>query len=312
MMVLKHKDSQRLDLLFGLGVIGNEVLAKVRRAYRLQATTVPFSWEPALQVDSLARLSSIVKQACEGFNRGAGVPRLNVLWAAGRGGFDLDPATFEAELTSFRHVVDFAADFEKHSGLPVAFHMLSSAGGLYEGQTGVSPHSTPDPRRPYGTLKLAQEAYLKAACTLAGRHIYRPSTVYGFSGFEKRMGLVAKLIWGKTDGRLSSVFVPLQTIRDYLFVGDVARYVAGKMALAEPATYNTYILASGKPTSIGEVIRTIDRVVPGRAYLHLRPRDFNRENNSFSPQVVAEGLRPTDLETGIRIIYSQMISQGRW
>jgi hypothetical protein len=82
-------------------------------------------------------------------------------------------------------------------------------------------------------------------------------------------------------------------------------------ATVEHHDCRTWTLASGKPTTINEVIRVIDRVVPGRSYLLLRPTKANCDNNSFRPAAVPPGLNPTDLETGIRITYSQMIHRAQ-
>jgi UDP-glucose 4-epimerase len=315
MIALSHRDQTRLDLVFGVGVIGGEVRSKIRRGtHPVVESTLPFSWDPEQQGPDLQRLERFVQEQHPARWLSAGPPRLNVIWTAGRGGFDLDAKAFAAERASFQNVVEFAAELTERTGFHVAFHMASSAGGLFEGQVAVSPTSTPSPLRRYGTLKLEQEQYLRSATRLAEKHIYRPSTIYGFSGFDKRMGLIARMIWGKMDRKVTSIFVSLQTIRDYLFVGDVARYICAQLSLrAVPSQpCSTHLLASGKPTTIAELIRIVDRVVPGRSYVNLQHRDFNRENNSFLPSLLPDGLQPTDLETGIRTVYSQMICRGRW
>jgi UDP-glucose 4-epimerase len=55
------------------------------------------------------------------------------------------------------------AETLRHDGRPVDFHMMSSAGGLFESQTHCSEHSIPRPLRPYGTGKLMQERALAQA-----------------------------------------------------------------------------------------------------------------------------------------------------
>lgn len=314
MLILEHPEGAgRLDLLFGLGVIGNELRRALLRQQPLAEATHAFSWQPPAQPAEANAIIGEVAARCGRLAASGRPVRINVVWSAGRGGFDLTAAAFADELASFRRVTDLAANLARRDDARVAFHMLSSAGGLFEGQTGVAQETAPAPRRLYGSLKLAQEEHLSAHAGLFARHVYRPSTVYGFAGYQKRMGLIVRLIWDKIGNRVTEIFGSLQTTRDYLLVSNAARFIAARMA--DPTVghrdCHTWTLASGKPTTINEVIRVIDRVVPGRSYLLLRPTKANCDNNSFRPSAVPPGLNPTDLETGIRITYSQMIHRAQ-
>ena len=42
------------------------------------------------------------------------------------------------------------------------FFLMSSIGGLFEGQALINSESNPKPLRPYGKLKLSQEGYLQS------------------------------------------------------------------------------------------------------------------------------------------------------
>jgi UDP-glucose 4-epimerase len=314
MLILQHPDvAARLDLLFGLGVIGNEVRRALLRQPPVAEAAHAFSWQPPAQPAEGDAIAAEVAARCRRLADSGRPVRINVVWSAGRGGFDLTAAAFADELASFRRVTDLAAALARRADARVAFHMLSSAGGLFEGQTGVAADSAPAPRRLYGSLKLAQEEHLASHPGEFERHVYRPSTVYGFAGFEKRMGLIVRLIWDKIGNRVTEIFGSLQTTRDYLLVSDAARFIAARMADAPAGRRDcrTWILASGKPTTINEVIRVIDRVVPGRSYLLLRPTKANCDHNSFRPAALPPGLTPTDLETGIRLTYSRMIHRAQ-
>ena len=71
--------------------------------------------------------------------------------------------------------------------------MISSAGGLFEGQTFCDARSAPTPQRPYGEGKLNQEQLAWGRKGDAKIHIFRPSSVYGVSP-SGRIGLVTALI----------------------------------------------------------------------------------------------------------------------
>src|ERR1041385_672024 len=96
---------------------------------------------------------------------------------------------------AFGEIVSFTGRLQ-HS-LPDAhhaFHLLSSAGGLYNGQRNVGRDSVPFATNPYGRAKLEQERQLHLALAHTQRMIYRPASVYGFAGPGTRLGLVAALI----------------------------------------------------------------------------------------------------------------------
>lgn len=147
------------------------------------------------------------------------VSRIEAFWCAGRAGFSASEEEMHKEQLSYQAVV---SEFEKEDGIPISFNLLSSAGGLYEGMSGLVNESvSPFPKRAYGAYKLEQEHILQASA-IAFR-IYRPTTVYGRAHTGSRKGLVSTLIDNTFNQVSTTIHANPDTLRDYVYVGDVAR-----------------------------------------------------------------------------------------
>ncbi len=69
-----------------------------------------------------------------------------------------------------------------------------------------------------------------------------------------------------------NIFVPLDTIRDYIYVDDAAVAVteAVERSLAgQPAVAQVLVIASGQPTTVGQLLRTMNQVTKRRVPVAL-------------------------------------------
>jgi len=160
------------------------------------------------------------------------------------------------ELDSFSKVVEMAMAVRRENpAWLLRFHMLSSADGPFEGQRNINNASLPAPRRPYALLKLAQEKILDD-CDSLDRFIYRPTSVYGFAGLNRRLGLIPTLLWNGARNKVCTIFGAPETLRDYVWADDVGAFMAGKIA-SEISDSGCLLLASGKPSALSEVLHRI-------------------------------------------------------
>ena len=164
-------------VIFGLGLLGGSIYRNIiDRASSLSQIRCEFNW----QQESLQRkhASQILDQVVEVANRSRiNSKRIIILWSAGHAGFASSNEETQKELASFQVVLDMTRQLQ--SKLPsrsIEFHLLSSAGGLFEGCSYVDETTTPIPCRPYGYLKLWQENLLLKQPSVISK-IYRPSTV---------------------------------------------------------------------------------------------------------------------------------------
>lgn len=151
-----------------------------------------------------------------------------IVWAAGAGVVGTTRAALDDEAELVRRFA--AAVREKRPAGRGALFLTSSA-GMYAGS--VAPpfdeRTQPRPLNAYGAVKLLQEQAV--AHELAGSVplvVGRISTLYGpGQNLDKAQGLVTRLCLQAAMRRPIRVFVPMDTLRDYLFVDDAASTALG-------------------------------------------------------------------------------------
>ena len=160
-----------------------------------------------------------------------------VAWCAGAGVTGTGADTLHDEVATFSVLLD---ELSRHSDVPGSLFVASSAGGLYAGSP-EPPFTEAHPVVPlsaYGEAKLAQEdlarefARRTGVPTLVGRiaNLYGPG-----QNLAKAQGLISHLCRAHLTGQPISIYVPLDTVRDYLFVADAAAMVADALDVLDAA-----------------------------------------------------------------------------
>jgi UDP-glucose 4-epimerase len=293
---LRHPAGGAHDvLLFGSGILGGAIAARLGAQAPVPPVDLSWPWG-----DAQARLQTAGSLQAQLLSQGPAA--ISLVWAAGRSGMGSTEADMQRETALVGELVDLARAFATRDGLPVHVHLISSAGGLFDGRTHVGADTVPTPERPYGLGKLAQEQMLTDAAAAApglSAHIYRPTTVYGFQA-GARMGLIPVLILNGLAGRTSTIIGRADTIRDYVATEDVARFLAGRVLQLAPPPPAPLLLASGRPAPLGEIVAETESLLGTRLYLRYDPRPSNSANMSFRPSAIPAGLQPVDIRSGIR------------
>jgi UDP-glucose 4-epimerase len=172
-----------------------------------------------------------------------------IVWAAGQATVSSDKETCLRELRVFTEFIGMLN--EQLPEGPGTFFLTSSAGGVYAGskQAPFSASSPVAPLSEYGSLKLQQET---AATKLKGVRVMigRVSNLYGpGQDLNKLQGLVSRLVKAGLDKETINIFVPLDTIRDFIFVQDAAATIA--QVSQDSGSPNLLVIASGEPKSLG-------------------------------------------------------------
>jgi nucleoside-diphosphate-sugar epimerase len=284
--------------MFGVGLVGAAIVKALQRDATDTQSNLPLSWSsPAQRSDDLARIAALVLESGQGT-----LEQLDIVWAAGRAGFGASWAELEPETQALNDILRWSRSLaELLPSARVVFHLLSSAGGLFEGQRFVEAGTAPRPQRPYGEAKLTQEAALAALLPGLTAHVYRPSSVYGFGVDGGRAGLLSTLIENSRTGRATRIFGGMDTVRDYVLSSDIGAFIARKI-VAHDEQPQTYLLANGKATSICEMLQLVRKVVGRPLNLKLDVQPSNASHITFRQGALPEGWRPTDLETGIRLV----------
>ncbi len=262
-------------IIVGLGLLGSAVARKFERFVPCSAVPLELlqlGWDSAETMEN--QLLHVA--------RDKGAQRLELIWSAGRAGFLSGDEELRAEYNVFKRVV---SSLHEQYGDQLTVNLLSSAGGVYEGTGTVRAIEQVDTRRPYGAWKLKQEQLLNDIGCSA--RIFRLSSVYGALQPRQRSGMLNVLLERALDGGLAEVYASPTTLRDYVFVDDVARYVVDSvMAKRQPSTQ---ILASGRPTSVDG----LGKMIHAATGKHVRVQ-YRKERENTADIVFARSLPPMD------------------
>jgi UDP-glucose 4-epimerase len=316
MIVVERTDERfgprrrQIVALFGAGLIGRSILTAFGKGGAVKARELPFTWNAEhRQLGELETIQQYILASYEDATISP-VTAIDIVWAAGRSGFASPKDQTLPEVRAFEKILFFGLQLLGYTAdARHSFHFISSAGGLFEGQRHVGQANLARPLRPYGHAKMQQERLLSGLPAPIRKMIYRPSSVYGFSGKGLRLGLVSTLVQNTIRHQASKIFGNSLTIRDYVLASDVGEFIAGRLRDFDK-TSGIFTLASGKPTTIFEVLTRIERILGRKTFHAFDKARTNAMDICFSPAILPHGWHPTDLETGLRqTVHSLILHQ---
>ena len=248
-------------------------------------------WRPERPIvwDDPGQLCESIADAVQGFRTRLAAESRDgwcVYWCAGNGVVGTPADRLAAETTSLCFFLDQlgTALGNPKIVLPGRVFLASSAGGVYGGSAEhpVTEATPPQPVSDYGRAKLKQEEALRdwararpTVSTLVGRlsNLYGPG-----QHLDKPQGLISHMSRGLIFGVPVRIYVPLDTIRDYLFAEDAAmRIVGGVARLGREAPcggqHITKVYGSGNETTVAGLIGVFRQIAKRqlRAVLGLNP-----------------------------------------
>jgi len=250
----------------GRGLLGSAVTRRLIAQGERTLTRQIVRWETPRAVSDLREgLARLIDEA----DHGAG---WRVYWCAGVGVTGSSADSLRAEVARFQALIDAIRLLPGHVQSDGTVFVASSAGAVYAGSTGApfDEATLPHPIAEYGHAKLAIEAAAQelAEATEVRCLVGRIANLYGpGQSLAKPQGLISHLCLAYLKRRPLSVYVPLDTLRDYVFVDDCAALIVdASMRLSESATvrYRMKVLASGRSVSIGALIGEFRRVIGRR------------------------------------------------
>jgi UDP-glucose 4-epimerase len=150
------------------------------------------------------------------------------------------------------------------------FFLASSAGALYAGsQAPPFDEGTPiAPISAYGETKAAMESSVRDWASETGGRVVvgRIANLYGAGqGLEKPQGLISHIIRSHLVRTPISIYVPLDTMRDYLYAPDCGELVVDalqQLSQTEPdaGTVVTKVLASHQHATVGRLLAEMRRI----------------------------------------------------
>jgi len=302
-------------LLVGCGFIGSnivEALAGLSRSPRVLTRSQPPASVAKLIADGDLLLGEaqdreLLEQALEGVD--------DLIFSAG----GLLPAASEedperdAELTlgPVQTVLN-ALRSRPH----VSLTYLSSGGTVYGETQGdrVSEDAPTSPVGAYGRLHLACEEAVLAHSREHGTkvRILRCSSVYGPHQYPDRgQGALVTFLNRLEGGRPVDIFGPGESVRDYVYAGDVAMAVAQLLEVHDgPAVLN---VGCGEGTSLIDLLHLAERQAGRRAEIHQHPpREFEVRRivlDITRLQNLIE-FQPTSLQRGMELTHRWLKSEA--
>ena len=245
------------------GLLGSALCRALRRdGTELFTQDKRFHWadehELAMQITAAVRSFAA---------RGGPAGRWEIYWAAGVGTMGSSIADLAPETRALTLLLRLLASEAPLMAAPGAVAFISSAGAIYAGSTDylISENTAPAPNTAYALEKLREEELVRSFAlgnSSVAALIARLSTVYGpGQAAGKQQGLLAHVARCMISNRPVQIYVPLDTIRDYIASDDAAaaivtalRSIAGKPAVL------TKIIASERPTTIAEVVALFTKI----------------------------------------------------
>jgi len=217
-------------------------------------------------------LSAQIETAVQAFaERASTADRWEIYWAAGVGTMGSSADDLAPETQALSLLLQCLATEPRLMAAPGTVALASTAGAIYAGATDeVITEDTPDaPTTHYARAKLSQEALLRG---FAERNatvavlIARISTLYGGGQTAgKKQGLLSHLARSILRNQAVQIYVPYDTIRDYITADDAAAAMmaAGMAVSGQPsgdARVLVKIVASERPATIAEIVSIFRRL----------------------------------------------------
>lgn len=290
-------------LVFGSGTVGRPIRRHLQTLGLRAHGTVDVPW-----VHDEAR-RSLLHQLREQVRSELGPQGLRVVWAAGVAGFSATPEQTSQEAAAFEDVIGFVEALTSETERPQSvLHVVSSAGGLFEGRTIRSADAVPSPQRAYGRLKLLQE-HTAMRLGAGAVVVHRPSSIYGTSSPAGRPGLIGAMVANAAAQLPSTIYGSPTTLRDFVHAEDVGRHIA-TAALTDGEQASPQFLVSGRPASIHEVVGIVEAAM--RRPVLLRYVDpWNTSDIVFTRSSRAAGFRPDSLQVGVRRLRAAWLARPR-
>ena len=239
------------------GLLGSHVVTSLRRSGPV--LTVPIPWaDPAAARRAL----------CGGVHQLAAVTRggpWQIAWCAGPGVVATDAAAMDEERGAFSALLEEVAT-ARGLGPSGAMFVASSAGGVYAGSTDQPPFTENSAVRAlvaYGRTKLDMERQVTRFAESTGTAVLigRIANLYGpGQNLAKAQGLVSQLSRAQLTGQPLTIYVSLDTKRDYVYAADVGDLVAaGLQSLRTQVAGNAApvvvkVVATGNSLTIGALV----------------------------------------------------------
>jgi UDP-glucose 4-epimerase len=272
------------------GLLGSHITASLARqkAHVWRCPIRKFSWTHT--ADLTEQFIVALTAFAAGTNNNS--PRI-IYWAAGAAVVGSSEETLRQETDTWRLFLELVPKHLHAGGDHVSTYLFlaSSAGGVYADNRGalITEESAPSPISPYGWAKLDQERILEEWSKGIPDTYYlvgRISTLYGpGQNLAKPQGLLSHIARCLILNQPLHLYMPLDTIRDYMRVDECADHIVRCMRhlMANPSQQGMQrgflkIFASEHAMSLAQVVAIFARVSHRHLKLICTPSPVGRQH----------------------------------
>jgi len=242
------------------GLLGSALeRALARSGTTLFVPRSPFTWRDGDVVTAEMRNEAVSFAQAVGCDES-----WEIYWAAGVGTMGSKDAALFTETRALGALLD-AVEHSTLSADRGRLALASSAGAIYAGSTDpvISENTIEQPTTPYAHAKLAEEHRARDYAQRTGVRLLigRISTLYGVGqASEKEQGLLTHISRCMIRNQPVKIFVPLDTIRDYIGADDAAAMLVDSLRFLDSQRTVMKIIASERPVTISEVLSIFKRL----------------------------------------------------
>jgi len=262
--------------------------------------------------DEIAALAAL-SESLSAFRRQA-PEDWTIIWAAGHATTSSSPEQTAAELRLFTAFIEHLKQ-NTPSGKGV-FGLTSSAGGVYAGSSDppFTSSTTPVPLSAYGHLKLDQERIAQTLSPEIPVVSLRLSNLYGpGQNLTKLQGIISHLALAAITRNPINIFVPLDTLRDYIYVDDAALQAIHWINEAQLSQQSSLrVVASGLPQTIGRVVSIMTSMAHARipiAFGYSSSAEYQAHDLRLIPDRYSQTalLNKTPLPVGAKLVLDDLV-----
>ena len=225
------------------------------------------TWQPSSNIiwvekgdpESIERMESSIKAAVEDFARAQDGQNWNLFWCAGIGVVNSPNELLEIEIAAVKCLIAALTKFELLTSGVGKIFFASSAGAVYAGSSNppFTESSTPIDISNYGRQKLKIEDLLEnfGKTSKVKIIIGRIANLYGTrQNRRKQQGLITTLIQNSLTNRFINIYVPLNTVRNYIYADDAAKKIVWQVSNAY-SSFRLVVICSDNNLSLSSVLR---------------------------------------------------------
>jgi UDP-glucose 4-epimerase len=324
--ILMTKESRNLLwIIGGGGLLGSSLIrTSVHHSKTFclwQGSQSKFNWE-----SSSSLKNQLGEQLKLFLNSLSPTDNWTLIWAAGTGIIGSNEIQLRKETENFVFFLELLSESLTYPGQTGTIFLASSAGGVWGGAKELPINETTPicPISDYGKNKLAQERLLTQ---FGNPHpniqiiIGRISNLFGpGQKLEKPQGLISQMCRSVFTKIPLEIFVPPETVRDYLYIDDCSELIFRLLNRAHAKAQKSgpslepwiKIFASEEPVSIQELLSLLRHLTqrdplvtyPQRLISSQQPKEL-----SFRSQVEVESYRCRPLIEGLSEILNFQESQ---